>query len=138
MIKDKYPPKEDAVPEHIPTFSVGTEPEEVAENPFVNMYQAVRRAILTIRENPDDPSSPAFFRTIAIDNGQFARIVRNENTEYETAFPAVFIHFVNVRYLVQQQRIGEGRATMRVRFILDTLNNLTRSASATRSSSSSA
>lgn len=123
MIKDKYPPKEDAVPEHIPTFSVGTEPEEVAENPFVNMYQAVRRAILTIRENPDDPSSPAFFRTIAIDNGQFARIVRNENTEYETAFPAVFIHFVNVRYLVQQQRIGEGRATMRVRFILDTLNN---------------
>ena len=122
MIKDKYPPKEDAVPEDIPTFSVGTEPEEVAENPFVNMYQAVRRAILTIRENPDDPSSPAFFRTIAIDNGQFARIVRNENTEYETAFPAVFIHFVNVRYLVQQQRIGEGRATMRVRFILDTLN----------------
>lgn len=41
----------------------------------------------------------------------------------EIAFPAVFIHFTNVRYLVQQQRIGEGRATMRVRFILNTLNN---------------
>ena len=33
------------------------------------------------------------------------------------------IHFINVRYLVQQQRIGEGRATMRVRFVLNTLNN---------------
>ena len=98
-------------------------PEEVSENPFVNMYQAVRRAILTIRENPDDGASPAFFKTIAIDNGQFARIVRGENTEYEIAFPAVFIHFVNVRYLVAQQRFGEGRATMRVRFILNTLNN---------------
>ena len=49
--------------------------------------------------------------------------VRDDNTEYETVFPAVFIHFINVRYLVQQQRIGEGRATMRVRFILNTLNN---------------
>ena len=35
----------------------------------------------------------------------------------------MFIHWINVRYLVQQQRIGEGRATMRVRFILNTLNN---------------
>ena len=42
--------------------------------------------------------------------------------EYEIAFPAIFIHFINVRYLVQQQRIGEGRATMRVRFILNSLN----------------
>ena len=43
--------------------------------------------------------------------------------ESEVIFPAVFIHYTNVRYLVQQQRIGEGRATMRVRFILNTLNN---------------
>ena len=63
------------------------------------------------------------FKTIAIDNGQFTRLIRSENLEYEIAFPAVFIHFVNVRYLVAQQRIGEGRATMRVRFILNTLNN---------------
>lgn len=43
--------------------------------------------------------------------------------EYEVAFPAVFVHFINVRYLVQQQHIGEGRATMRIRFVLNTLNN---------------
>lgn len=119
MIKDKHPQPQAEEPllppDHIP--------EKVAENPFVNMYQAVRRAILTIREQNDDPLSLPFFKTIAIDNGQFTRIIRSENLEYEIAFPAVFIHFVNVRYLVAQQRIGEGRATMRVRFILNTLNN---------------
>ena len=119
MIKDKHT-RQPAAVQPSPVENV---PEEVPDNPFVNMYMAVKRAILTVRENPDDPSSPAFFKTVAIDNGQFARIVRGENTEYETAFPAVFIHFINVRYLVQQQRIGEGRATMRVRFVLNTLNN---------------
>lgn len=119
MIKDKHPKQDDK----IQTPTLESVPEEVSENPFVNMYNAVRRAILTVRENPDDSASPPFFKTIAIDNGQFSRLIRSENFEYEVAFPAVFIHFVNVRYLVAQQRIGEGRATMRVRFILNTLNN---------------
>lgn len=119
MIKDKHPKQDDK----IQTPTLESVPEEVSENPFVNMYNAVRRAILTVRENPDDPAAPPFFKTIAIDNGQFSRLIRSENLEYEVAFPAVFIHFVNVRYLVAQQRIGEGRATMRVRFILNTLNN---------------
>ena len=104
MIKDKHSVGQP----HQPAPVQESLPEEVSENPFVNMYQAVKRAIQTIKEDPDDPLSPPFFKTIAIDNGQFARIVRGENTEYETVFPAVFIHFVNVRYLVQQQRIGEG------------------------------
>lgn len=98
-------------------------PEEVRQNALAEMYLAVRRALLTIREREDDPQSPPFFKTIAIDNGQFARIVLDGNMESEVTFPAVFIHYTNVRYLVQQQRIGEGRATMRVRFILHTLNN---------------
>ena len=122
MIKDKQP-KETEQPTRMAPLPEESIAEEVAENPFISMYQVVRRAILTVREDPDDPLSPPLFRTIAIDNGQFTRILSGENTEYETAFPAVFIHFINVRYLVQQQRIGEGRATMRVRFILDTLNN---------------
>lgn len=98
-------------------------PEVVSENPFVNMYTAVKRAILTIREDEDNPLSAPFFKTIEIDSGQFERIIRDDNVEFDTAFPAVFIHFINVRYLVQQQRLGEGRATMRVRFILNNLNN---------------
>lgn len=87
------------------------------------MYEAVKRAILTLHDDPEDKNSPIFFKTIAIDMGQFERLIREVNTEFETPFPAVFIHFINVRYLVQQQRIGEGRATMRIRFILNTLNN---------------
>lgn len=123
MIKEKHKPTGQApaaAPAPAPEVSL---PEPVAENPFVAMYEAVRRAILTLREREDDPGSEPFFKTVRIDNGQFSRIVRSENTEAEIAFPAVFIHFINVRYLVAQQRIGEGRATMRVRFILNTLNN---------------
>ena len=102
MIKDKETKKDTT--EVIPVGKEVVIPEEVSENPFVNMYEAVRRTLLTLRENPENP-------------------VSSDNMEYETAFPAVFIHFTNVRYLVQQQRLGEGRATMRIRFILNNLNN---------------
>ena len=98
-------------------------PEPVSLNPFTEIYKAAKRAILTIREDAENPISQPLFKTIAIDNGQFSRIIRDSNMETEVAFPAVFVHFVNIRYLVQQQRIGEGRATMRVRFILNNLNN---------------
>lgn len=122
MLKDKNKPQIKPEVRTTNTESTTTQ-EQYYKNPFVEMYNAVKRAILTIREDEENPNTPPFFKTIAIDNGQFARLVRGENTEYETAFPAIFIHFINVRYLVQQQRIGEGRATMRIRFILNTLNN---------------
>ena len=120
MIKDKKQPEKPVESPEQPTIQT---PEAVQKNPFVEMYYAVKRAILTIREDPENPLSPPFFKTIAIDNGQYLRIIRDTNMEMEVAFPAIFVHFVNVRYLVQQQRIGEGRATMRVRFILNNLNN---------------
>ena len=121
MIKDKTDQREK--PRDVPERPAVSLPEEVQQNALAEMYLAVRRALQTIREREDDLRSPPFFKTIAIDNGQFARIVLDENMESEVIFPAVFIHYTNVRYLVQQQRIGEGRATMRVRFILNTLNN---------------
>lgn len=121
MIKDKGQNRKETAgkdtPKPMPV------PEQVQENPFVEMYHAVKRAILTIRENEEDINSEPYFKTIAIDTGQFNRILKDENFEGEIIFPAIFIHFINVRYLVQQQRIGEGRATMRIRFILNTLNN---------------
>lgn len=119
MIKDKKPTPQPAAeePGNI------TLPESVEENALAEMYLAVKRAVLTIREVENDPDSPPFFRTVSLDNGQFNRIILSENTETEIAFPAIFVHYTNVRYLVQQQRIGQGRAVMRVRFILNTLNN---------------
>lgn len=98
--------------------------EEVELNPIEEIYRATRRVLETLHVDPNDDTSPKLFQTIKVDNGQFERIVRSKgNTEYAVAFPAAFIRFVNVRYLVAQQRVGEGRATMRIRFILNDLNN---------------
>lgn len=122
MIKNKRPLDNEAVVD-TPKENKVVVPEPYQPNPFVDMYQAVKRTLLTIREDAENPLSPPFFKTIAIDNGQFLRIIRDTNLELEVAFPAIFIHFINVRYLVQQQRIGEGRATMRIRFVLNNLNS---------------
>lgn len=98
--------------------------EDVELNPIKEIYNAVKRVLSSIHTDPNDESSPLLFHTIKVDNGQFERIVKSkENTEYGIAFPAVFVRFVNVRYLVAQQRIGEGRATMRIRYVLNDLNN---------------
>lgn len=98
--------------------------EEVDNNPLEDVYLAVKRVLESLHTDPNDNNSPKLFQTVKIDNGQFERIVRTRgNTEYATPFPAAFIRFVNVRYLVAQQRIGEGRATMRIRFVLNDLNN---------------
>lgn len=117
MLKEKFiaPP--------LPAEEPAPTPESVDENALAEMYQAVKRALLTVREDEDDPLSPPFFKTITLDCGQFARIIQRNNYEAEVAFPAIFVHYTNVRYLVQQQRIGQGRANMRVRFILNRLNN---------------
>lgn len=120
MIKDK---KQPTLVQPEKTIPKATIPEEVRKNPFVEMYQAVKRTLLTLREETGNPLSPPYFKTIAIDNGQYIRIIRDTNMEMEVAFPAIFIHFVNVRYLVQQQHLGEGRATMRIRFVLNNLNS---------------
>ena len=45
MIKDKHSVRQP----HQPAPVQESLPEEVSENPFVNMYQAVKRAIQTIR-----------------------------------------------------------------------------------------
>lgn len=98
--------------------------EEIEDNPLIEVYLAVRRVLESLHVKPNDNLSPKLFQTVKIDNGQFERIVRSRgNTEYAVGFPAAFIRFVNVRFLVAQQRIGEGRATMRIRFILNNLNN---------------
>jgi hypothetical protein len=61
--------------------------------------------------------------TVKNDDDQYKRIIRKtRNTEYEVAFPAAFVHFVDTQYLVSQQRIGEGRAKLRIHFVLNTWN----------------
>ncbi|MFI3294248.1 MAG: hypothetical protein SNI70_12130, partial [Rikenellaceae bacterium] len=89
MIKDKKPKEIEQPKVEEPTVTL---PETVALNPIIEIYKAVKRALKTIREDAENPLSPQLFKTIAIDNGQFSRIIRDTNMEMEVAFPAVFIH----------------------------------------------
>lgn len=125
MIVDKYPKNNESELEgKQEDEKVITTIESVPANPLEEIYLAVREVLESLHVDPNDDRSPRLFRTVKIDNGQFERVVRSKgNTEYAIAFPAAFIRFVNVRYLVEQQRVGEGRATMRIRFILNDLNN---------------
>lgn len=120
MIK-KYKPKP------LNDIDIGNNDTETTQSDNTNtmgdVFQAIKRAILTVREDEENPDSPQYFKTIAVDTGQFERIMSKSNTEYETAFPACFVRFTNVHFLVAQQRIGEGRATLRIRFILNRIDN---------------
>lgn len=98
--------------------------EEVQLNPISEMYYAFRRVLLSIPENENDPNSKPLFNMVKLDTGQFDRIVFDKcNSQDAIAFPAAFIRFTEVRYLVSQQRLGEGRATVRIRFVLNDLAN---------------
>lgn len=120
--KHKKPDEDKKV--ETPEIPDETTQEEIQDNPIINVYRAVKRVLESIRVDPNDDNSDRLFKTVKIDNGQFERIIRSKgNTEYAVAFPAAFVRFVNVRFLVAQQRIGEGRATMRIRFVLNNLNN---------------
>ncbi|MBR6130961.1 MAG: hypothetical protein IKQ20_03800 [Bacteroidales bacterium] len=98
--------------------------EAYTVNALSEAYLAVRQILSEIHVDPNDESSPLLFKTIKLDNGQLARIKGSKrNEEYALGFPAVLIHFINVYYNVGQQRIGEGKGTMRIHYILNTLNN---------------
>lgn len=87
------------------------------------LFLEIKKIILAI-ENHDGAPGEKLFKTVKLDKGQFERIINNvENSEFGYSFPAVFIHFTNVQYLVSQNRIGEGNGTMRVRFVLNRLND---------------
>lgn len=101
------------------------EPEvnETEGNPLGDIFKAVRQIIKDIKKDPNDPNSPPLFKTVKINYGQLSRI-KHDKHNYETAisFPAAFINFINVRWLVQTARIGEGRAELRICFVLNRLN----------------
>lgn len=67
--------------------------------------------------------SPKIFKTVQYDDGQYQRIIKKSaNLEEGIAFPAAFVHLINVNWLVSAQRFKEGRAELRIRFILNRLD----------------
>ncbi|MDR1119457.1 MAG: hypothetical protein LBM08_00890 [Dysgonamonadaceae bacterium] len=120
MIVDKKPKEEPVIP---PGEEQG-EASPYTVNALCEVFNAVKEVISELREDEDNPDSPPLFKTVALNTGQLSRIKNNKwNREYMLPFPAAFIHLIDVRYLVQQARIGEGRATLRLQYVLNRLNN---------------
>lgn len=128
MIVDKYKPLEQedvqVIQQAVNDSPISQEQELYTTNALCEVYRAVKNILGDLKLNENDPNSPPLFHTIKLNNGQLSRLKNNKwNKEYAIAFPAVFLHFINVYYLVQQSRIGEGRATMRIQYVLNRLNN---------------
>lgn len=128
MIVDKHKAfteeEKNAIQQVVSESEVSQEEEAYATNALCEVFKAVKNILGDLKVDKNDPNSPPLFRSIKLNNGQLSRIKNNKwNKEYGLAFPAVFLHFINVYYLVQQSRIGEGRATMRIQYVLNRLNN---------------
>lgn len=111
-IAPKDPPKEKP-----------TKPLQVESNGPMDVLKAMKEILRSVTWEYGVENSPKIFKTVQIDDGQYERIISSSGNKEETlGFPAAFVHFINWRYLVQQSRINEGRAELRIRFILNSLN----------------
>lgn len=126
MIIEKHKPQLREVEQKEDTIvkPVSKEEEMVKTNAIAEAYKAVRKILESIPSDPDDPNSPPLFKTIKMDNGQLSRVKLDKwNQEYGIAFPAVFIHFIDVYYNQGTARISEGKGVMRIHYVLNRLNN---------------
>lgn len=116
MIVDKNPARP-PVPEADPPQQ---DREEYSGNPMAEITKAVLAILRDIRETPE---SEPFFLTARLDYKQMLRVTNSKrNMEAGFMLPAAFIHFINVRWLVQTSRIGEGRGELRIRYVLNRLD----------------
>lgn len=126
MIIEKHKPQLREVEQKEDTIvkPVSKEEEMIKTNAIAEAYKAVRKILESIPSDPDDPNSPPLFKTIKMDNGQLSRVKLDKwNQEYGIAFPAVFIHFIDVYYNQGAARISEGKGVMRIHYVLNRLNN---------------
>jgi len=118
MIIQKKKKKSDVQPQE------NVEQIQIPKNGLISVYHAIKDILEQVRWDYYDITSEKIFKTVMMNRGQFERIIRKGgNSEYALGFPAAFVEFVNWRYLVQQQRINEGRADMQIKFIMNRLNN---------------
>lgn len=98
---------------------VDEDSDDNTSNTIGQVFEAIKRAIKRLK----DKDGTDYFKSIAVDTGEYERIMSKVNTEKETRFPALYMRMTNIHFLVSQQRIGEGRATLRIRFILNKLDH---------------
>lgn len=99
-------------------------PEQVASNGPIDVLKAMKAILKSVTWQYGVPDSPQIFKTVQVDDGQYERVISTKgNLEEPIGFPCAFVHFINWHYLVQANRINEGRSELRIRFILNRLNN---------------
>lgn len=112
-----------AQPEKNQEEEVQQKPEQISSNGPIDVLKAIIEILESVTWEYGVEDSPKIFRTVQVDDGQYERIISPSGNKEETiGFPAAFVHFINWRYLVQQSRINEGRAELRIRFILNNID----------------
>jgi len=98
-------------------------PKLLTYNAVMDILEAIKQILRKVTWEYGVEGSPLIFKTVQRDTGQYNRIVsKKENSEYTLGFPAAFYHLINWRYLTSAKRINEGRAELRIKFILNRLN----------------
>lgn len=97
-------------------------PVQIPSNGVIDVLNAMCEILKKVTWEYGVSDSPLIFKTVQIDDGQYERIVSETNTEETLGFPAAFVHFINWHYLTSAKRFNEGRAELRIRFIMNRLN----------------
>lgn len=98
-------------------------PEQIEANGPTEVLNSIITILKEVTWEYGVPNSPKIFKTVRYDNGQYERTIRTKgNTEETTSFPAAFVHFIDVNWITSAQRFNDGRAQLRIRFMLNRLD----------------
>lgn len=99
-------------------------PEQIEANGAIDVLHNMMEILEQVTWEYGVPNSPKIFKTVQYDDGQYERLSTrsSDNLEEGVALPAAFVHFINVNWLTSAQRFNDGRATLRIRFLLNRLD----------------
>lgn len=98
-------------------------PVQIEANGPVDVLKSIIDILKQVTWEYGVPNSPKIFKTVQYDDGQYERIIRKSgNTEEAISFPAAFVHFIDVNWITSAQRFNDGRAILRIRFMLNRLD----------------
>lgn len=99
-------------------------PEQTEANGPSDVLHSIMAMLKEVTWEYGVSNSPKIFKTVQYSDGQYERLSKRNtaNLEEGIALPAAFVHFINVNWLTSAQRFNEGRATLRIRFLLNRLD----------------
>lgn len=99
-------------------------PEQTEANGAVTVLRSIMEILGQVTWEYGVPNSPKIFKTVQYADGQYERLSKRNtaNLEEGIALPAAFVHFINVNWLTSAQRFNDGRAELRIRFVLNRLD----------------